>query len=111
MDKELQHKTQFRIKHYAGDVVYSIVGFLDKNKDTLFQDFKRLMYKSKNTLLSGMWPEGAEDITKVGKRLFNFYKIYNNCWRFKSFETNGQRLRERDKEFRDGQINSLIAYN
>ncbi|XP_043283324.1 unconventional myosin ID isoform X2 [Venturia canescens] len=68
MDKELQHKTQFRIKHYAGDVVYAVVGFLDKNKDTLFQDFKRLMYKSKNSLISGMWPEGAQDITKTTKR-------------------------------------------
>lgn len=23
---------------------YSVVGFIDKNKDTLFQDFKRLLY-------------------------------------------------------------------
>lgn len=23
---------------------YSVTGFIDKNKDTLFQDFKRLMY-------------------------------------------------------------------
>lgn len=70
MDKELQHKTQFRIKHYAGDVVYAVNGFLDKNKDTLFQDFKRLMYKSKNPLVSGMWPEGAQDITKVRCQFF-----------------------------------------
>ena len=65
MDKELQHKTQFRIKHYAGDVVYNVKGFLDKNKDTLFQDFKRLLFKSKNSIIESMWPEGAQDITKV----------------------------------------------
>lgn len=65
LDKELKHKVQFRIKHYAGDVVYSIDGFLDKNKDTLFQDFKRLLFKSKNSNISNMWPEGAQDITKV----------------------------------------------
>ena len=23
---------------------YSVVGFIDKNKDTLYQDFKRLLY-------------------------------------------------------------------
>jgi myosin heavy subunit len=52
-------------RHYAGDVVYSINGFLDKNKDTLFQDFRRLLYNSSNKIISGMWPEGAMDITKV----------------------------------------------
>jgi myosin-1 len=52
-------------RHYAGDVVYNINGFLDKNKDTLFQDFKRLLYNSSNKIISGMWPEGAMDITKV----------------------------------------------
>lgn len=52
-------------RHYAGDVVYNIHGFLDKNKDTLFQDFKRLLYSSSNTIIASMWPEGAMDITKV----------------------------------------------
>lgn len=68
MDKELKHKEDFRITHYAGDVVYSIVGFIEKNKDTLYQDFKRLLYHSKEQLLAEMWPEGAQDITKTTKR-------------------------------------------
>lgn len=68
MDKELEHRTEFKIKHYAGDVVYNINGFLDKNKDTLFQDFKRLLYKSNNSTISKMWPEGAQNILKVRKR-------------------------------------------
>ena len=34
----------FRVLHYAGEVTYCVVGFIDKNKDTLFQDFKRLLY-------------------------------------------------------------------
>lgn len=65
MDKGLQHKIEFKIKHYAGDVIYNINGFLDKNKDTLFQDFKRLLYKSNNSLISEMWPEGSQNILKV----------------------------------------------
>lgn len=58
----------FNFSHYAGDVIYSINGFIDKNKDTLFQDFKRLLFNSKDKILSSMWPEGAQDITKTTKR-------------------------------------------
>lgn len=54
--------------HYAGDVVYSIKGFIEKNRDTLYQDFKRLLYHSKNPVLSAMWPEGAQSITATTKR-------------------------------------------
>lgn len=67
-DKELKHKEHFRITHYAGDVVYSIYGFMEKNKDTLFQDFKRLLYNSGDANLRQMWPEGAVAITKTTKR-------------------------------------------
>lgn len=68
IDKELRHKVDFRITHYAGDVVYNITGFIEKNKDTLYQDFKRLLFHSKDGNLSSMWPEGAQDITKTTKR-------------------------------------------
>ncbi|XP_074106186.1 unconventional myosin ID [Cotesia typhae] len=78
MDKELQHKTQFRIKHYAGDVVYNVHGFLDKNKDTLFQDFKRLLYNSDNKIVSSMWPEGAENIAKTTKRPLTAGTLFKN---------------------------------
>jgi len=43
-DKTLVHGQDFRIKHYAGDVTYNTENFIVKNKDTLFQDFKRLLY-------------------------------------------------------------------
>lgn len=67
-DKTLKHKEEFRIRHYAGDVKYNITGFLEKNRDTLFQDFKRLLYNSSDTNISSMWPEGSVDITKTTKR-------------------------------------------
>ena len=67
-NKHLEFHRDFVIKHYAGDVVYNINGFIDKNKDTLFQDFKRLLFNSKNEIFKSMWPEGAHDITKTTKR-------------------------------------------
>jgi len=51
--------------------VYSIYGFLEKNKDTLFQDFKRLLYSSKNPIIRDMWPEGALDIKSVSINIKN----------------------------------------
>ncbi|ALC39232.1 Myo31DF [Drosophila busckii] len=67
-DKELKHREDFRITHYAGDVIYNINGFIEKNRDTLYQDFKRLLHNSKDANLSEMWPEGAQDIKKTTKR-------------------------------------------
>ncbi|XP_052797829.1 unconventional myosin-Id-like [Mya arenaria] len=67
-DKTLEHKRDFRIKHYAGDVTYSVNSFIDKNKDTLFQDFKRLLYNSNDELIKMMWPEGKVSITETTRR-------------------------------------------
>uniref|UniRef100_A0AC11BY26 Myosin ID n=1 Tax=Ovis aries TaxID=9940 RepID=A0AC11BY26_SHEEP len=77
-DKILEFDRDFRIRHYAGDVVYSVVGFIDKNKDTLFQDFKRLMYNSSNTVLKNMWPEGKLSITEVTKRPLTAATLFKN---------------------------------
>ena len=43
-DKTMEIGRDFRILHYAGQVTYKVTGFIEKNKDTLFQDFKRLLY-------------------------------------------------------------------
>jgi len=50
----------FVIKHYAGDVTYTVTGFLDKNTDTLFKDLARLMFSSGNSVLKSCFPEGDE---------------------------------------------------
>ncbi|XP_041478536.1 LOW QUALITY PROTEIN: unconventional myosin-Id-like [Lytechinus variegatus] len=67
-EKSLEHGKNFMIKHYAGDVTYDVTGFMDKNKDTLFQDFKRLLFSSQNATISSMWPEGQQKVTAVTKR-------------------------------------------
>ncbi|XP_074045056.1 unconventional myosin-Id isoform X2 [Macrotis lagotis] len=77
-DKTLEFDRDFRIRHYAGAVVYSVIGFIDKNKDTLFQDFKRLMYNSSNPVLKNMWPEGKLSITEVTKRPLTAATLFKN---------------------------------
>jgi myosin-1 len=59
-------------------VTYKVESFLDKNKDTLFQDMKRMLYSSGNSLLSDMWPDGAQDITKTTKRPLTAGTIFKN---------------------------------
>ncbi|GFY68495.1 unconventional myosin-Id [Trichonephila inaurata madagascariensis] len=77
-DKTLEHRRDFRIKHYAGDVTYSITGFMEKNMDSLYQDFKRLMYCSADPLISEMWPDGDKDITQVTKRPLTAGTLFKN---------------------------------
>ncbi|KAJ6655115.1 hypothetical protein lerEdw1_006019 [Lerista edwardsae] len=77
-DKSMEFGQDFRIKHYAGDVTYSVEGFIDKNKDTLFQDFKRLMYNSTDPVLQEMWPEGKQSITEVTKRPLTAATLFKN---------------------------------
>ncbi|XP_042230048.1 unconventional myosin-XV-like [Homarus americanus] len=46
---------EFGIKHYAGQVWYSVEGFLDKNRDTLRNDVVELLISSKLSMLSEMF--------------------------------------------------------
>eukprot|EP00118_Oscarella_pearsei_P025055 m.307394 g.307394 ORF g.307394 m.307394 type:complete len:1004 (+) comp42235_c0_seq1:121-3132(+) len=66
--KELNRERDFQIKHYAGAVTYSVQGFIVKNKDTLYQDLKRLLYQCDMPVLKDMWPEGSQPIDAVTKR-------------------------------------------
>ena len=39
-----------------------------QNVPLIPQDFKRLLYNSKNEIFQSMWPEGAHSITTITKR-------------------------------------------
>ncbi|XP_063312518.1 unconventional myosin-Ih [Pelobates fuscus] len=41
----------FRLIHYAGEVTYCAVGFLEKNNDLLYRNLKEVLVKSKNYIL------------------------------------------------------------
>ncbi|VDK43089.1 unnamed protein product [Anisakis simplex] len=47
----------FVIKHYAGDVVYNVDCFCEKNRDVLYQDLISLMQHSERPFLAHMFPD------------------------------------------------------
>ena len=48
----------FRLKHYAGTVMYNISGFVEKNIDLVPRDLSQAMYHSDHPLLKSLFPEG-----------------------------------------------------
>jgi len=48
----------FKLKHFAGDVIYNVNGFIDKNNDLLFKDMSQAMYNCDHLFLKEMFPEG-----------------------------------------------------
>eukprot|EP00298_Acanthocystis_sp_HF-20_P012732 c20027_g2_i2.p1 GENE.c20027_g2_i2~~c20027_g2_i2.p1 ORF type:complete len:1422 (+),score=671.93 c20027_g2_i2:33-4298(+) len=51
------HTDFFDIKHYAGQVRYLADGFVDKNKDTIYDELKLVMKSSGITFLRHLFPE------------------------------------------------------
>ncbi|XP_059920754.1 unconventional myosin-Ih [Gadus macrocephalus] len=51
----------FRLLHYAGEVTYCVVGFLDKNNDLLYKNIKDLMGQSKNSIVREVFGNADAD--------------------------------------------------
>ncbi|XP_040897937.1 unconventional myosin-Ih [Toxotes jaculatrix] len=51
MTRKTLERGDFRLLHYAGEVTYCVVGFLDKNNDLLYRNIKDLMCQSKNAIV------------------------------------------------------------
>ncbi|KAM9517098.1 unconventional myosin-Ih-like isoform 5-T5 [Salvelinus alpinus] len=54
----------FRLLHYAGEVTYCVVGFLDKNNDLLYRNIKEVMRQSKNAIVKHCFPSTEPDSKK-----------------------------------------------
>ncbi|CEG42077.1 myosin-like protein [Plasmopara halstedii] len=55
IEKNRINPLQFTIHHYAGDVTYNGLGFLEKNKDTLPTDMVQLLSSSRNKVIAGIF--------------------------------------------------------
>lgn len=57
-------QNQFLIKHYAGDVMYTVAGMTEKNKDQLLKDLLELVGASQNPFIRGLFPEQVDKDNK-----------------------------------------------
>ncbi|TPX32450.1 hypothetical protein SmJEL517_g04454 [Synchytrium microbalum] len=65
----------FLVKHYAGDVLYQVDGFVEKNKDFLFRDVLYLINESSKSEFVEIFPETArDDVMKRPESLGNQFK-------------------------------------
>jgi len=55
---------QFLVRHYAGDVMYSVSGMTDKNKDQLLRDLLDLVDGSSSPFMHAIFPERVDHDSK-----------------------------------------------
>ncbi|KAJ7161280.1 microfilament motor [Mycena crocata] len=56
--------SQFLVRHYAGDVMYNVVGMTDKNKDSLNKDLLDLIASSGNQFMQTLFPDRPDPNSK-----------------------------------------------
>ncbi|GAA5976419.1 hypothetical protein JCM5350_001685 [Sporobolomyces pararoseus] len=56
--------SKFLVKHYAGDVMYTVAGMTDKNKDVLLKDLLDLVASSNNQFLQRLFPDRPDPDSK-----------------------------------------------
>uniref|UniRef100_A0A7N8WKL1 Myosin IHb n=1 Tax=Mastacembelus armatus TaxID=205130 RepID=A0A7N8WKL1_9TELE len=71
--KTLQ-RGDFRLLHYAGEVTYCVVGFLDKNNDLLYRSGKEVMQQSKNPIIKHCFPSTEPDSKKRPETVVTQFK-------------------------------------
>ncbi|KAG5840358.1 hypothetical protein ANANG_G00187960 [Anguilla anguilla] len=66
-DKQLRktlERGEFRLLHYAGEVTYCVIGFIDKNNDLLYRNIKDVMRQSKNAIARHCFASAEPDSRK-----------------------------------------------
>ncbi|KAM4532820.1 unconventional myosin-Ih isoform 2-T2 [Fundulus diaphanus] len=64
----------FRLLHYAGEVTYCVIGFLDKNNDLLYRSGKEVMQLSKNGIIKHCFPSSEPDTKKRPETVVTQFK-------------------------------------
>jgi len=62
--KKTIQRDQFRLRHYAGEVTYSVQGFVEKNNDLLFRDLKECIIVSTKPITKDLFSSTELDSKK-----------------------------------------------
>ncbi|KPP75317.1 unconventional myosin-Ih-like [Scleropages formosus] len=62
--RKTMDRGDFRLLHYAGEVTYCVVGFIDKNNDLLYRNIKDVMHQAKNSIVKHCFPPTEADSKK-----------------------------------------------
>lgn len=54
----------FIVRHYAGDVTYEVQNFIEKNRDTLYNDIQQLLAGSSTSLVSALFEDKRTEAEK-----------------------------------------------
>jgi myosin-5 len=60
-DRKKTQKVVFVVKHYAGEVTYTITNFCEKNRDNIYDSLLNTLVTSKNIVLKKIFEESADD--------------------------------------------------
>jgi len=58
------HKTKFIVVHYAGEVIYNVIGFLKKNQDLVHEDITLCLQEAQHTLVNKLFRGEAKSGNK-----------------------------------------------
>jgi len=77
--RSLKKKEEFTIMHFAGDVDYSINGFVEKNKDQSSGNMKKVLQNSEMELVQRLFPSSEDTKNKATKSLaYQFRRQLNS---------------------------------
>ncbi|XP_023689111.1 unconventional myosin-Ih [Paramormyrops kingsleyae] len=72
--RKTMERGDFRLLHYAGEVTYCVVGFIDKNNDLLYRNIKDMIRHSKNGIVRHCFPPTEVDSKKRPETVASQFK-------------------------------------
>ncbi|CAI4063540.1 hypothetical protein SKDZ_08G0660 [Saccharomyces kudriavzevii ZP591] len=92
--KRSKLKNGFILKHYAGDVEYTVEGWLSKNKDPLNDNILSLLSTSRNNIISKLFHLEGEKSPRAGQETNISTQELKRSTRTNTFKTTSSRHRE-----------------
>ena len=72
-------RTAFGVLHYAGEVTYETASFLEKNRDTLFDELVELVQGSSVEFIAGLFPKGKSSSLCLPRCLLTQFADQNSA--------------------------------